>query len=172
MCDIVVSVSAVGFAIITTTLSIIVLCVSTSCVFVVLLFFESSTGHLRSVVPIFPGGDFNAVSDRARDRRGGFVDPSGRDSSAELVNLFVSSDAVDLWRTLHPADRVFTWTRPDGQFASRIDLIGCPRAFVALASFCSVLRGLSVLRGHCSVRDPSPGVSGQVLLEVEHQCFI
>ena len=45
------------------------------------------------------------------------------------LDLFVNFNVVDIWRTLHPVSKSFTWTRPDGSMSSRIDLIGVPNVW-------------------------------------------
>lgn len=44
--------------------------------------------------------------------------------------LFDASCVVDIWRYLHPASSVFTWTRWNDSLASRIDLVGIPYVWV------------------------------------------
>jgi len=39
-----------------------------------------------------------------------------------------------MWRYLHPTSSSFTWNRWNGQFASRIDLMGCPYPWISSVS--------------------------------------
>ena len=45
---------------------------------------------------------------------------------------------MDVWRKLHPDTRSFSWTRPDGPMASRIDLFGFPLAWTHLVLSCDI----------------------------------
>lgn len=91
------------------------------------------------LVPTFVCGDFNAVFNRATDRRG-FVPPgSGRDSSDALLSFFQDCCMVDIWRSLHPDASGFTWDKPDGSISSRIDFIGCPYAWAPFTNSCSIV---------------------------------
>ena len=77
-------------------------------------------------VPTVVCGDFNAVFDRAKDRRGNPAGSVYRDSSVALRSLFSEACVFDVWRHLHPDTVAFSWMRGDGLLASRIDLFGCP----------------------------------------------
>ena len=90
-------------------------------------------------VPTLLCGDFNTVLDRVRDRRGSCPFDVSRESSALLSALFSNCCVVDIWRERHPNDSAFTWFRPDGALASRIDLIGCPYAWVPYVSSVDIL---------------------------------
>lgn len=86
--------------------------------------------HLLGVVNPFPPTllcrDFKTVFDRGMDQLGSDAADSPHDSSAPCVLLFHVCCVVDVWRSLHPSDRSYTWVRPNGSFASRMDLIGVP----------------------------------------------
>lgn len=86
--------------------------------------------HVLGVVNPFPPTllcrDFKTVFDRGMDQLGSDAADSPHDSSAPCVLLFHVCCVVDVWRSLHPSDRSYTWVRPNGSFASRIDLIGVP----------------------------------------------
>ena len=84
-------------------------------------------------------GDFNAVFDRVADRVGSDPDDTARESSVALAHLFSSCCVTDIWRYLHPSTSSFTWSRWNGLFASRIDLIGCPHAWISSVSGCDIL---------------------------------
>ena len=90
-------------------------------------------------VPTLLCGDFNTVLDRVRDRRGSCPFDVSRESSALLSAMFLDCCVVDIWRERHPTDSAFTWFRPDGAPASRIDLIGCPYAWVFYVSSVDIL---------------------------------
>ena len=84
-------------------------------------------------------GDFNAVFDRFRDRRGFAPASFPRDSSRALRSLFSECCVVDVWRHLHPHSSSFTWQRPDGSFSSRIDLVGCPLPWLHHVKACDII---------------------------------
>ena len=46
---------------------------------------------------------------------------------------------MDIWSELHPGVSAFSWCRPDGALASRIDLIGCPYVWVPHVSSADIL---------------------------------
>lgn len=97
-------------------------------------FWESS---VDPSIPTLLCGDFNAVFDRALDRRGSNVFDTARESCVTLSALFDGCCVADVWRILHPSQVGFSWTKSDGSFAFRIDLVGCP---FFLASLCPGLR--------------------------------
>ena len=102
-------------------------------------FFIDVAALIDPAVPTLLCGDFNTVFDRAADRRGSCTFDTLRESTANLVSLFSECSVVDVWRSLHPTDHCFTWTRPDGSLASRIDLIGCPSAWLPFVSSADIL---------------------------------
>ena len=128
------------------------------------LFFDGLHSRIDPSIPTVLAGDFNAVFDRARDRRGPDPASLSGDSSPTLNHLFEASCVIDIWRYLHPTTPGFTWTRWNGSLASRIDLFGVPFAWVPSVSSCSVyVCPFSDHRGLClslSVPDavpPGPG---------------
>ena len=102
-------------------------------------FFDDVSSRVDPTVPTVLCGDFNTVFDRALDRSGSAVDDTSCESNAALSRLFDSCCAIDIWRYLHPSSSCFAWSRWNGQFSSRIDLIGCPYVWVSSVSSCDVL---------------------------------
>ena len=84
-------------------------------------------------------GDFNAVLNRATDRRGSNPLNHAHDSCQALRTLFSNCCVTDIWRRLHPTERGFSWCKWDGSVASRINLIGCPTSWLTHALSCSLL---------------------------------
>lgn len=101
------------------------------------------------VDPSIVCSDFNTVFDRSLDRRGSSIDDSSRESTTALVRLFDSCCVIDVWRYLHPTSTSFTWTRPNGLFASRIDMFGCPYPWVSSVTACDIIP--CPFSDHCAV---------------------
>lgn len=112
-------------------------------------FLERVSGRVDPSVPTLVCGDFNTVFDRGLDRSGSDPLDSTSDSSAALSRLFEDSCVFDAWRSLHPDVRAFTWMRPNGAFASRIDLIGLPVAWSASLISCDIIP--CPFSDHCAV---------------------
>ena len=90
-------------------------------------------------VPTLLCGDFNTVFDRLADRRGSCPWHNSQESTSALSSLFSECCVSDIWLLLYPSQSGFTWTRPDGTIASRIDLIGCPYAWLPFVASCEIL---------------------------------
>ena len=103
------------------------------------IFFDDVCEWVDPSVPTVLCGDFNAVFDRVADRVGSDPDDTARESSVALAHLFSSCCVTDIWRYLHPSTNSFTWSRRNGLFASRIDLIGCSHAWISSVSGCDIL---------------------------------
>ena len=112
-------------------------------------FLELVLSWVDPTIPTVVCGDFNTVFDRGLDRSGSDPLDSTRDSSAALSRLFYDCCVFDAWRSLHPDVRAFTWLRPNGAFASRIDLIGFPVAWSAFLISCDIIP--SPFSDHCAV---------------------
>ena len=75
--------------------------------------------------------------DPDRDRRN-VTGQSVTDTPDVLASFFRDLSCVDVWRSCHPTQQAFTWFRPDGTRASRIDLVGCPAAWLPFVSSCDI----------------------------------
>lgn len=102
-------------------------------------FLASIVNHVDLTVPTILCGDFNAVFDRTLDRRGTGAGSPYRDSSSALSTLFRNCCVIDTWRYLHPGRAAFSWMRPDGAHASRIDFFGCPIPWITGVHTCDFL---------------------------------
>ena len=102
-------------------------------------FFVYCSDQIDPVVPTVICGDFNSVFDKSLDHHGVNVSDISRESSLTLSGLFHDCCVVDIWRSLHPTTTAFTWLKPDGILSSRINLIGCPHAWVHRVDSCEIL---------------------------------
>lgn len=102
-------------------------------------FLDDVSVNIDLAIPTVLVGDFNTVFDRLTDRAGSDPHDTSRESSAALTRLFDNSCCIDIWRYLHPSSSCFTWSRWDGLFSSRIDLVGCPFIWVASVSSCEIV---------------------------------
>ena len=89
-------------------------------------FFTSCLDFADPSVPTILSGDFNAVFDRAKDRRRSDPTVTVRESFVSLELLFREFCVLDVWRHLHLDLRAYTWLKPDGSLSSCMDLIGFP----------------------------------------------
>ena len=55
------------------------------------------------------------------------------------LGFFKEVCCEDIWRYFHPSSSGLTWSRADGSFSCRIDLIGCPFAWVPFVSACDIV---------------------------------
>ena len=114
---------------------------------------------LDAAIPTLLCGNFNMVLDGVLDCRGSCPFDVSRESAALLSAMFLDYCVVDIWRERHPTDSAFTWFQPNGALASRIDLIGCPYAWVPYVSSVDILP--CPFSDHCALPDsipPGPGL--------------
>ena len=112
-------------------------------------FFAQVTDNLDPGTPTILAREFNTVSNRSLDRCGSVVLDTSLESSAALARLFKEVSCEDIWRYLHPSSSGFTWSRADGSFSSRIDLIACPFAWVPSVSACNSVQ--CPFSDHCAL---------------------
>ena len=102
-------------------------------------------------VPTILCGEFNAVFDSAKDRRGSDPADTVRENFVSLELLFMELCVLDVWRHLHPDLRAYAWLKPDGSFSPRIDCIGFPSTWLHLVSV--LLFCCSIVPWHFSDHD-------------------
>ncbi|KAJ8043762.1 hypothetical protein HOLleu_11010 [Holothuria leucospilota] len=78
--------------------------------------------------PCILAGDFNCVPDTQLDRMSTCTSSGCGVGTSELDMFVKNHDMVDVWRAQHPGLSVFTWHRPDGTDASRLDRVYSPPA--------------------------------------------
>ena len=102
-------------------------------------FFTSCVDFADPSVPTIVCGDFNAVFDRAKDRRGSDAAITVGESFISLQLLFREFCVLYVWRHLHPDLCAYTRLKPDGSLSSLINLIGFPSTWLHLVSSCSIV---------------------------------
>ena len=86
-------------------------------------FFESLFSQIDPAMPSILCGDFNTVVDPHLDRLG--CNPSSYwayNWPRSLRLLTERCDLIDIWRSKHPDERNYTWSRVNGSQASRLDM--------------------------------------------------
>ena len=82
--------------------------------------------QLRSLLEQFPsdniivGGDFNCPLSKT-DKEGGRDVSSRRNVASEIEQLMCIFDLDDVWRTLHPEEKQYTWRTSDLKIKCRLD---------------------------------------------------
>ena len=94
-------------------------------------FFVFCSSKIDPSIPTLVCGDFNTVPDQSLDRHGSNILDTSRESTATLLSFMT----VELWTST----TAFSWLRLDGTLSSRIDLIGCPYAWIHLVQSCDLL---------------------------------
>ena len=72
-----------------------------------------------------------------------------RGSVRALTSLFDAAAVTDIWRYLHPVSSSFTWSRWDGTATLRIDLMGCPYAWLSNVSSSEIIP--CPFSDHCAI---------------------
>ena len=78
------------------------------------------------------------VFHRSLDRRGSDASDCPHESTQSLKSLLREYCVINVWGSLHLNTIAFTWWRPDGLLSSRIDIIGCPSAWLHLVNSCDI----------------------------------
>ena len=82
-------------------------------------------------MPVLFCGDFNAVVDPHKDRKGCNPQSNWANNwSSTHKMLFDSFNLSDCWWVKNPNTHQFTWQRPNGLQASRLDMIWVPTNFL------------------------------------------
>ena len=128
-------------------------------------FFAFCASAIHPSVPTQLCGDFNAVFDRSLDRQGSSVFDTSRESCGTLSAHFDECCVADIWRILHPGQSGFSWTKGDGSFASRIDLVGYPLTWLHSVRSCDLLpcpfSDHSAVLLKCPIPEPLPRGPGR-----------
>ncbi|PIK38274.1 hypothetical protein BSL78_24894 [Apostichopus japonicus] len=92
-------------------------------------FFNTLPSFVPGSAPCVMVGDFNCVPDSGLDRLGASVSASPDAGITELDRFTSAHLLADVWRRIHPCSTVYTWVRPNGEDASRIDRVYAPVSF-------------------------------------------
>ena len=95
-------------------------------------FFSVLPSFVPGNSPCILGGDFNCVPDISIDRLSRFASHNCSVGIAELDLFNRQRDMLDVWRVLHQRGSSFTWHKPDGTDASRLDRFYAPITFTCL----------------------------------------
>ena len=99
---------------------------------------QIATRSARSLMMMFVSG-LTLPSPQLLDPIGSDPADTVRESLVALAHFFSSCCVADIWRYLHPSTNSFTRLRWNGLVASRIDLIGCPYAWISSVGSCDIL---------------------------------
>ena len=95
-------------------------------------------------------GDFNVVLDPKLDTRN-YLHVNNPQAMAELKSQMESFNLVDIWREMHPNDKIFTWQKFNENKCSRLDyflisssLLPFVQKTEIVSSFCSDHSGISL----------------------------
>ena len=85
-------------------------------------FFQNLLDQILSFecAEVIMGGDFNLVMDVQKDKKGGNA-ATHRNSLKEVQNMADLLDVIDVWRTLNPDGKRFTWQRTKREVHCRLD---------------------------------------------------
>lgn len=73
-----------------------------------------------SLENIIVGGDFNFVMDRFRDSN--YQHDNNIYAKKEFINIASKHNLVDIWRTLHPNEKEYTWAKRNPLKYGRLDM--------------------------------------------------
>ena len=103
-------------------------------------FFHSILPLLDVSLPTIIGGDFNTVVDPHLDRKGcNPTSPWAYNWPHTLATLTQDLNLVDIWRSRHPHERSYTWSRANGQVGSRLDMFWLSSSMVPNVNEISIL---------------------------------
>ena len=105
-------------------------------------FFEHFFDHLYDFrcEEIILGGDFNLVLDVEKDKKGGL--PKTYQNALKVINQKCGDlDLIDIWRTLHPNNRRYTWHRRKPEIHCRLDFFLISSSIVCDTNLADILPG-------------------------------
>ena len=85
-------------------------------------FSESAFKKILEWQPDFSifAGDFNIALDHSKDTKN-YINENNPNAREALKNEIEQNNLVDIWRYLHPNDRLFTWRKFNENKQSRLD---------------------------------------------------
>ena len=98
-------------------------------------FFETLPAHIGRGVPTIIGGDFNCISNLYLDKIGG-DSQAGSTALEALTDLLKDFNLSDIFRSMHPSARKFTWT--NSKVSSRLDKFYVSPEILANSKHCEI----------------------------------
>ena len=98
-------------------------------------FFQMLPPHIRGGVPTIIGGDFNCIFNTYLDKLGG-DSQAGSTALEALTDLLKSFNLTDVFRSMHPSARQFTWT--NSKVSSRLDKFYVSSGISANTKHCGI----------------------------------
>ena len=98
-------------------------------------FFQTLPPHIRGGVPTIIGGDFNCISNLFLDKLGG-DSQAGPTAIAALTDLLRDFNLIDIFRSMHPSARKFTWT--NSKISCRLDKFYVSPEILANSKYCEI----------------------------------
>ena len=90
---------------------------------------------------VIMGGDLNLVMEVQKDKKGGNA-TTHRNSLKEIQNIVNSLDLIDVWRSLNPEGKSFTWRRTKPEVHRRLDY------FMISSSLTTAITKADILTGY------------------------
>ncbi len=85
------------------------------------------------------GGDFNVVLNHNLDKKGGIA--YDRKSKEQLKTIIETIDLCDIWRSLHPVKRTYTWHQNSPFVMCRLDFFLISKSLVKYVKQCEIIDG-------------------------------
>ena len=98
-------------------------------------FFQKLPPHIRRGVPTIIGGDFNCLTNLYLDKLGG-DSQAGTTAIKALTDLLRDFNLIDIFRSMHPSARKFTWT--NSKVSSRLDKFYVSLDILANTKHCEI----------------------------------
>lgn len=105
--------------------------------------FKELTNYLEEIQTehVICGGDFNLYMDPRLDKIDSLREPhDNRNYREDITSYLEVNNLVDIWRTIHPNEKFFTWHRGDKR--TRLDYIFCSDHLLNFTEYCNILPGI------------------------------
>ena len=98
-------------------------------------FFETLPAHIGRGIPTIIGGDFHCISNLYLDKKGG-DSQEGSTAFKALTDLLKDFNLSDIFRSMHPSARKFTWT--NSKVSYRLDRFYVSPEILANSKHCEI----------------------------------